>query len=147
MDDRRALHIVRSGAGGTSAITGVHQQINGEISYFSSLVFSADIRLHYQSLSGGGYLSSEYPLIIRLHYRDVNGDEFDAVHGFYYQNDTHNPTRNGEPVPRDQWVPYQTSNLLQSPGIAKPFQLLYIEIYASGCDYESYISNVRLTVE
>ena len=97
-------------------------------------------------LSGGGYLSSEYPLIIRVKYRDVNGDEAEYVRGFYAQNDTSNPTANGELLPRATWIPFDSSNLLASLPI-KPFRILSIEIYASGWDYESYISNVRLKAE
>ncbi len=146
VDSRRALHIVRTGANSNSAITGVRQQLNRDVSYFQSLVLSADIRLHYQGLSGGGYQSSEYPLIIRLRYRDVNGNEQEAIQGFYYQNDEGNPTGHGEPIPQDKWVPFQTGNLFQGLD-AKPFYLLYIEVYASGWDYDSAISSLRLTAE
>ncbi len=144
--DRKALRIVRTDAGNNSAVTGVRQQINRDVSYFRSLVLTADIRVHNQSLSGGGYQSSEYPLIIRLRYRDVAGNEQEYVRGFYYQNDDENPTRNGERIPRDQWIPFQSGNLLQGLDV-RPFTLMYIEIYASGWDYESFVSNVRMTVE
>ncbi|MGB8647048.1 MAG: hypothetical protein WCF84_17560 [Anaerolineae bacterium] len=147
LDSRRALHILRQGAGTNSAIAGVRQQFNRrDVSMFSSLVFAADIRLHHQSLSGGGYQSTEYPLIIRLRYRDASNNDQEMVQGFYYQNDDGNPVRNGERIPQDKWVPFQTGNLLQ--GLAsKPFTLLTIEVYASGWDYDSYISSLRLTAE
>lgn len=144
--DRHAIQIKRQGSNQNSAITGVRQYIDRDVSDFRSLKFSADVRLHHQNLSGGGYLSSEYPLIIRLKYRDVDGNEAEWVHGFYYQNDTNNPTQNGESIPQDVWIPFETSNLLSSLDV-KPFRLLYIEIYASGWDYESYISDVTLSVE
>ncbi len=144
--DRHALQILRTGAGTNSAITGMRQILNRDVSYFHSLVLSADVRLHYQTLSGGGYLSSEYPLIILLRYRDVDGNELVSVRGFYYQNDNNNPTLNGQQIPVDKWIPYQSGNLLAAPG-AKPFYLIDLEIYASGWDYESYISGIRLTVE
>ncbi|MGE5140458.1 MAG: hypothetical protein ACM3JD_13405 [Rudaea sp.] len=146
VDGRRSLHISREGSGSNSAISGLRQTLNRDVSYFQSLVLYADVRLHNQALSGGGYQSTEYPLILRLKYRDVNGDEYDYVQGFYYQNTDNNPTKNGEPIPVDKWVPYQTGNLLQMLD-PKPFYLLSVEIYASGWDYESYISTLRLTVE
>lgn len=146
MGDRRALQILRTGAGSNSRVTGVIQQIGRDVSDFRSLVFSADVRLHYQSLSGGGYLSSEYPLIVRLRYRDVDGNEHESTHGFYYQNDDQNPTNNGERIPQDTWVPYETGNLME--GLEqRPFRIVSIAIYASGWDYESYISSIKLTVE
>jgi FecR protein len=146
MGDRRALQILRSGAGTNSTVTGVRQQIDRDASDFRSLVLSADVRLHYQSLSGGGYLSSEYPLILRLKYRDVDGNEWESVHGFYYQNNNQNPTINGERIPQDTWVPYETSNLMQILD-PKPFRIISLAVYASGWDYESFISSIKLTFE
>jgi hypothetical protein len=144
--DRRALQILRTGAGTNSTVTGIRQQIDRDVSDFRTLVFSADVRLHYQSLSGGGYLSSEFPLIVRLKYRDVDGNEWESVHGFYYQNDDQNPTNNGERIPQDTWVPYETGNLMEGLD-QRPFRIVSLSVYASGWDYESYISGVKLTVE
>lgn len=144
--ERRAVEILRTGAGQNSSVTGIRQVIDRDVSDFRSLTLSADVRVHGHNLSGGGYLSSEYPLIIRIKYRDVDGNEVDWIHGFYTQNDTHNPTKDGELIPADSWVPYETSNLLEQLE-PRPFRILSIAIYASGWDYESYISGVRLTGE
>lgn len=144
-DNRRAVQIKRVGSNQNSAITGIRQMIDRDVSDYRSLKLSAYVRVEDHNLSGGGYLSTEYPLLIRIRYRDVNGDEAEYVRGFYVQNDTHNPTVNGELEPRGQWIPIESSNLLALP--IKPFRILAIEIYASGWDYESYISNVRLKAE
>lgn len=146
LDNRRAVRILRTNSGQNSAITGIRQILDKDVSDYRSLKLSADVRLANQSLSGGGYQSTEYPLILRLKYRDVDGNEWDWVRGFYYQNTANNPTRNGEGIPRNIWIPYETSNLLELLN-PKPFRLLYLEIYASGWDYESYISSVRLHAE
>lgn len=146
IDNRQALRIQRSGSNQTSVITGVVQQFNKEVSDYRSLRLFADIRLHLQSLSGGGMLSSEYPLILRLKYRDVYGSEAEWVHGFYYQNVTNNPTNNGEQVPVDVWVPFETGNLFETLE-PRPFSITTLQIYASGWDYDSYVSSVRLIVE
>ncbi len=147
--DRRAVHILRANSAvpaQTSAIAGVIQKIDKDVSDFRTMKLSADIRLHYQSLSGGGVLSTEYPLILRIRYRDQYGSEGEWVHGFYYQNTLSNPTNNGEQIPVDTWFPYESGNLfeLTSPTL---FYVTSIQIYASGWDYESYISNVKLIVE
>ena len=146
LSDRDALHIVRMNSGQTSAITGVVQQIDEEVSDYRTMTLSADIRLHYQSLSGGGVLSSEYPIILRLKYRDQYGSEGEWVHGFYYQNLTHNPTANGEQIPQDVWFPFESSNLFDV-SVPRPFYITSLQIYASGWDYDAYVSNVRLVVE
>lgn len=146
MGDRRALQILRTGGGTNSRVTGIYKQIDRDVSDFRTLVFSADVRLHYQSLSGGGYRSTEYPLIVRLKYRDVDGNEWESTRGFYYQNDDQNPTINGELIPQDTWVPYETGNLFELLE-HRPFRIISIAIYASGWDYESYVANAKLTVE
>lgn len=146
LGDRQTVRLVRTNSVQTSAITGIIQQISREVSDYRTLRLSADIRLHLQSLSGGGVLSSEYPLILRLKYRDVYGSEAEWVHGFYYQNVTNNPTNNGEQVPVDVWVPFETGNLFETLD-PKPFYITSLQIYASGWDYDSYVSSVRLIVE
>lgn len=146
LGDQQTVHIVRYKSVQVSAITGVIQQINHEVSDFRVMKLTADVRLHFQSLSGGGYLSSEYPLILRLRYRDAYGSEGEWVHGFYYENALNNPTINGEMIPVDVWVPFESGNLLETAD-PKPFVITSLQIYASGWDYESYVSNVRLIVE
>ncbi len=146
MSDKSVVRILRSNAGTSSAITGIIQTINKEVSDYRVMRLAADIRLHYQSLSGGGILSSEYPLILRLKYRDQYGSEGEWVHGFYYQNVNNNPTVNGEYVPQDVWVPFESGNLLELAE-PRPFFITSLQIYASGWDYESYVTAVRLIVE
>ncbi|MBI3537411.1 MAG: FecR domain-containing protein [Chloroflexi bacterium] len=144
--NRQAFHILRSGSNQSSAITGIIQTINKEVSDFRSIRLAADLRVHLQSLSGGGILSSEYPLILRVKYRDVYGSEAEWVHGFYVQNATNNPTNNSELVLQDVWIPFESGNLFETLD-PKPFYITQIFIYASGWDYDAYISSVRLIVE
>ena len=146
VDERQALQIVRSNTGTSSAITGVIQQINKEVSDYRTLSLQADIRVHAQSLSGGGILSSEYPIILRLKYRDVYGSEGEWVHGFYIQNTTNNPTLNGEQVTPDVWIPFESGNLFEKSD-PRPFYITSLQIYASGWDYNATITAVRLIVE
>ncbi len=146
LGDRHAVHITRNGSNQTSANTGIIQQIGKEVSDYRSVQLFADVRVHYQNLSGGGVLSSEYPLILRMRYRDVYGSEAEWVHGFYIQNVNNNPTNNGEQVPADVWVPFESGNLYETLD-PKPFFITSLEIYASGWDYDSYVSGVRLVVE
>jgi hypothetical protein len=144
--ERTAVRIARSGSNQTSAITGIVQQINREVSDYRTVRLSADIRVQSHSLSGGGVLSSEYPLILRLKYRDVYGSEAEWVHGFYVQNITGNPTNNGELVPANVWIPFEAGNLFELLD-PKPFFITSLQIYASGWDYDAYVTGVRLTVE
>jgi hypothetical protein len=146
LDNRVTLRIQRTGSNQTSAITGIVQPINREVSDYRSLLLQADVRVQSHNLSGGGILSSEYPLIVRVKYRDVYGSEAEWVHGFYSQNTTNNPTNNGEQVAPGVWIPYESGNLLETLD-PRPFFITSIQIYASGWDYDSYVTGIRLIVE
>ena len=146
VNNRQTFHILRSGSNQSSAITGIIQTVNKEVSDFRTIRLTGDIRVHLQNLSGGGILSSEYPLILRMKYRDVYGSEAEWVHGFYFQNASGNPTNNSELVLQDVWIPFESGNLFETLD-PKPFYITQLTIYASGWDYDSYISAVRLIVE
>jgi hypothetical protein len=149
--DREAVRLRRVGSEplpgrGNHGEVGIRQIINKELpDLASSLTLQAEVKLVNQSLSGGGYLSSEYPLILRLIYEDVYGSRAEWLHGFYYQNRDGNPTRNGQLIPRNVWFPYTSPNLkeLNPP----PAKIIHLDIYASGWDYDSLVSRVRLVVE
>jgi hypothetical protein len=145
--DRMAVRFSRSGAGGNNAEVGVIQNVGKDLpSLAQSLVLHAEVRLIYQNLSGGGYQSSEYPVIMRLNYEDEYGSEAHWYHGFYYQNREGNPTMNGELVPLNVWVPYESENLLETLH-PRPVHIASLQIYASGWDYSSQASRARLIVE
>ena len=146
LDNRVILQIQRTGSNQTSAITGISQQINREVSDYRSVRLTADVRVQSHNLSGGGILSSEYPLILRLKYRDVYGSEAEWVHGFYNQNTANNPTNNGELVSPNVWIPYESGNLLETLD-PRPFFITSIQVYASGWDYDSLVTGIRLIVE
>lgn len=143
---RRAVRFTRSGSGGNHIDTGIEQIIDKDVTDFESVVLRADVMVSYQSLSGGGYLSSEYPLMIRVKYLDIRGGQNFWVHGFYYQNDSRNPAVNGELVPLSLWYPYESPDLslILSP---RPARILSVQIYASGWDFDSLVSDVGLIVQ
>lgn len=144
--DRNAAQIKRTNSNQNSAITGIRQYLDRDVSDFRTLTLLADVRVDNQNLSGGGYQSTEYPIILHITYKDVNGDPYEYFHGFYIQNETNNPHENADLIPRAQWIPFDTSNLLASLPV-KPFRIVSVEVYASGWDYESYVSNIRLLAE
>ena len=84
-------------------------------------------------------------MILRLIYEDAYGSRAEWYRGFYYQNAAGNPTLNGQLIPRNIWFPYRSPNLLElNP---PPKRILALDIYASGWDYESLVSRVRLVIE
>ncbi|MEA3408182.1 MAG: hypothetical protein U9R48_08910 [Chloroflexota bacterium] len=146
-EGRRAVGLLRDGGLGNHCETILEQTIDRTIPEpVSSLVVRATVKVRYQSLSGGGYLSSEYPLMIRITYRDSYDSETEWVKGFYYQNVQNNPTAFGLRIPQDRWYFFQSENLLESLPI-RPYRILRLRVYAAGWDYESLISDINLIVE
>ncbi len=144
---RWAANLTRTGGHGNHCETVLEQTIDRTLpDPITSLVVRATVKVRYQSLSGGGYLSSEYPLMIRVTYRDVYDSETEWVQGFYYQNVEGNPTTFGLQIPRDQWYPFESENLLESLFV-RPFKIMSVRVYASGWDYDSLIQDIHLIVE
>lgn len=146
-EGRRAVHLVRIGGDGNHCETGLEQTLNRELpDPLSSLIVRATLKVRDQGLSGGGYLSSEYPLIIRLTYRDAYDNEAEWIQGFYYQNTANNPTMFGLQIPQDRWYFFESGNLLDLLPV-RPSKLIRLRVYASGWDYDSLLSDIALVVE
>ncbi len=145
---RRTVFFSRRGEEGIHTETGISQIIDQDVQDYDFLSLHLDVRLMYQSLPGGGYLSSEFPLMVRLDYTDIYGKERFWVHGFYYQDP--DPEQNwaildGEWIPSFVWYPYESGNLIQSLQATRPAHINSIRIYASGHNYESMVAEVGLT--
>jgi hypothetical protein len=144
--DSPTVHFVRRGSKNSHGENGIHQEINRDVSDFVSLRLSLDFEIIYQSLSGGGYLGSEYPILVRVTYRDVNGQQVSWARGFYYQNDANYPTTYGDLAPVGVWIPYE-KDLLALEGYPRPFRLLSVDVTASGWDYESLLRSIAIFAE
>ncbi len=143
--DRQAVRFWRMGKAANHGETGIIQVIDKDVRDFTSLELHISVRLLDQSLAGGGYLSSEFPVIVRLDYKDHNGNDAFWTHGFYFKDPTENwPIINGEKVPRFIWYPYESGNLMEQLGDVKPALITSVRVYASGWDYQSMASQVQL---
>ena len=99
--------------------TGITQEINRDVSAYRNLAVTAWVKVSQASLSGGGYLGSEYPVMIRVNYTDEKGGRPGWTHGFYFSNPENRPTENGEidpagpvvPVPRPPHRPPRPADL------------------------------------
>lgn len=139
---------------GTHSEASIRQNLDQNVRDFVRLEVTLDIRLDFQSLSGGGLLSSEFPIIVRLDYKDRWGNDKFWTHGFYYQNQAGYPIApdpwgrpSGEQIRRGVWYPYESGNLLDLLGENRPAQITALTVYASGWNYESLVSEVRLLAE
>ena len=152
---RQAARLVQmSVQDGDHTEVAIEQRLNQDVRDFDRLEISADIKLDHQSLSGGGLLSSEFPIILRLDYKDLWGSDKFWTHGFYYHNKANYPVAldpwgrpAGEQVPQGVWYPYESGNLLDLLGENKPARITGLTIYASGWKFDSRVSEVHLIVE
>lgn len=133
---------------------GISQELNHDVRDFDRLEVALDVKLNTQSLSGGGQLSSEFPIIVRVDYEDLWGNVNFWTHGFYYQNRAGYPIAldpwgrpKGEQIPQGVWYPYESGNLLELLGDNKPAQITGLTVYASGWSYDSLVSEIQLIVE
>ncbi|MGC8837270.1 MAG: FecR domain-containing protein [Anaerolineae bacterium] len=147
--DRNAVYFVRMGSEeGVHTEISIEQEINRDVRDNVSLVLRLDVRLEYQSLPGAGYRSSEFPVMVELRYRDAYGRDLSWYHGFYYRDPPPNwPMRNGEKIPPFIWYPYESGNLMEVLGDARPVHIHSLRIYASGWNYRSMVSEVGLIAE
>jgi hypothetical protein len=132
----------------------IEQRLGYDVRDFMRLEVSLDVKLDFQSLSGGGQLSSEFPVIVRLDYKDRWGNDQFWTHGFYYQNRAGYPIPLnswgqplGEQIPRGVWYPYESGNLLELLGESRPVYITGLRVYASGWNYDSLVTEVQLIVE
>lgn len=152
---RNAVQLVRREPDdGNHTQVSIQQALDRDVRDFDFLQISLDVMVNYQSLSGGGQQSSEFPVIVWLDYKDQWGNDKFWTHGFYYQNERNffintdtwgRPL--GEQIPQGVWFPYESGNLMELLGDSKPVRVTGIKVYASGWNYDSLVSEVQLVVE
>ena len=140
----QAVRITRNTEKDTHNETGITQDINRDVSAYRNLAVTAWVKVSQSSLSGGGYLGSEYPIMIRVNYTDEKGGRPGWTHGFYYANPENRPTENGEIVAQDQWYPF-LGRLSDLPD--RPIFIRSIEILSAGHDFDATIADIRLVAE
>lgn len=128
------------------------QSIDKDVRDFSSLRLSCEVLVSHQSLRGGGYESTEFPVMIELKYRDTLGNQYWRHWGFYYLDPGTGPEWrtlvNGTKVIQGEWFLFETRNLMQPADDATPPAYIEaIRVYASGWDWESAITDIALLVE
>ncbi len=138
----------------------MRQAIDQSVTGFDSLELELEARIVHQNLSGGGYKGTEFPLRVEIGYTDVNGNSWTWGPGFFLldvdprqdadvNNDGWEIPPGSQAIPRAQWEPYESGNLLEqwkSQGTPAA-RIDSIRIYASGHDYTSYVDNVRLVAK
>jgi hypothetical protein len=137
----QAMQITRDTDKDTHNETGITQDINRDVSAYRDLAVTAWIKINSASLSGGGYLGSEYPVMFRVNYTDERGGRPGWTHGFYFANPENRPTDNGEIIAQGEWFPF-LGRLTDLPD--RPVYIKSIEVLSAGHDFDAEVADIRL---
>ena len=122
---------------------GILQVVDRDIRDYSALGLRALVKVNYQSLSGGGSAGTEYPVMIKIYYVDVAGQDQIWYHGFYHQNTDGFSVAGASLVPTDEWVTYENPDLLHAI-YPRPVFIRRVEVLGSGWEFDSYVTEVSL---
>lgn len=139
-----ALHVFRDTQRDTHNETGLVQEVSRDVSAYRFVNLSGWVKINSASLSGGGYLGSEYPILFRVNFTDDKGGRQVWSRGFFYANPENRPTDIGEQIPRGEWYPF-LARLHDLPD--RPAFIRSVEVVASGHDYDALASYIQLVAE
>ncbi|MCC7105117.1 MAG: hypothetical protein IT307_08245 [Chloroflexi bacterium] len=127
--------------------TGLEQRIDRDVTPYRQIVLSGWIKINFQSLTGGGFRGSEYPLMLSVEYITENGGRPTWERGFYYGDPAGNPVDSpveGQQLRQGEWEHFSFD--LRSLG-EQPSRITKVTVSASGWDFDAEVANVDLTVE
>ncbi len=140
-----ALKISRESVAQAHNETGLTQKFQWDVTGARSVYLDMWMKVDSASLSGGGYLGTEYPLMVRLRYQARRGNEEVWTQGFFYANPEQRPTTNGAQIQKGVWIHYRediTKRLAELPAVIQELQIL-----GAGHSFDSSIADVRILVD
>lgn len=160
-DMRPALRFFRGddaiSNGATRCYQGLGTGTGGlDVSNYRSISIRATFKIQSQSLSACGTQGSECPLMLRMDYLPADGSEaISWYHGFYASVDPNKQypyacsgCDQHERVTSGVWYTYESHNLFEVFAPAtQPKAILNLRFYASGHQYEVYVSEVALIAD
>jgi hypothetical protein len=129
-----------------NAVHGIQQPLDLPLSHFQDLRLRVQLQVNYHSLSGGGFANVEYPIIIKVTYRDRQNRSIAWYRGIYTHNEEERPVPNGIKVEPDEWFTFQQDllRLNTRPNEPEPVYLETLDIYAAGHDFEAVVASVSV---
>jgi len=148
-EGRWVANFLRDGEDNVPTEVGITQSVGKAVNVYDSLTLQLDVKLLHQSLSGAGYLSSEYPLRVEITYTDIYGKVLTWGHGFYTRDPENENWKivNGQKIPPYNWYTYRSPNLFDLLADTRPARIDSVRIYASGWNYQSMVSEVYLVAQ
>jgi hypothetical protein len=147
-DGRWVARFRRDGEDNVHTEVGIRQEISQDMSVYDSLRVQMDVRLRWQSLEGAGHQSSEFPVRVEIGYQDIYGKDLTWGHGFYYRDPRPGWwIQDGEKLRPFVWYSYESPNLMELLADTRPARINYIRVYASGWNYDAYVSDINLIAQ
>lgn len=144
---KRVAQFLRTGDNEQSSITKIEQQVNADVVTYKQVMLSADIRIRSHSLSKGGVLGTECPLMIRVFYANHERSGLESNYCFWAFDyperkgaESASPWIRTYQVTPDVWRKFSV-NLKHIPNLLK---IEAIEVHANGHDYETLVTDVQL---
>ncbi len=134
----------------------IRQDLNLNVSDFTSLRLQVDVLIHSQDLYNCGDKGTECPIMLRLVYLDRDGNQQQWIQGFFalysssvgktYCADCALPRPEHEQLRTNEWTNWQSPELLETlRSVNRPMSvLLYVEVTASGHRFDSEVSQIQL---
>ena len=123
---RQAIRFTRKTEDGAPNEIGLWQEVDRDVQGYDSLILRFDLQLLNQSVPGGGYLASEYPLMVRYRLHGHLRQRPSGYQGFYYLGSAVGRDLGGADTRAKRcrsavWYTYESPNLFEllqdnSPG-------------------------------
>ncbi|MBI4213646.1 MAG: FecR domain-containing protein [Chloroflexi bacterium] len=139
-----AVRFTRQSVSQTHNETGLRQRLERDVAGARAVVLAGWLKIDDASLSGGGYLGSEYPVMIRIRYSTIRGGEQVWTQGFYYQNPENRPVGYGDRKRQGEWEYFEKDLTALMPSLTF---LHDIQVLAAGHSYDASVANLRLLVD
>ncbi|HEU5316752.1 MAG TPA: hypothetical protein VFX49_11620, partial [Chloroflexota bacterium] len=137
-----AVTFRRTGSGHGETL--ISQQLDENLWDYERLLLAVDFRILSHTLSGGGFQGTEYPLTLRVFYRDATGGRVPWYRGYYLQNTDNLAVSNGVPVASTDWQHVEIDLLSLSP---RPWRIETVQVVAQGWDFVAAVREVHLWAE
>jgi hypothetical protein len=134
-----SVSFARIGTGHGETI--LSQNVDVDLWDFERVDVDARVRVLSHSLSGGGWQGSEYPMMLRITFRDITGKVHTWTHGFFLHNDDNLPVKEATRVGSRDWQRFEAPLLSLLP---RPWRIIRVEVLAAGWDYASSVNAIHL---
>ena len=147
---REVIYFHRDGS--NHAEVGIVQDINYDVRDFVFLELHLAVRINSQDIAGFGgcgYLSSECPILVVIHYKDTTGTDREWRQAFYTGEAAEGwplyPWT--EQIPTEAWQTHDSGNLMTILADTPPAIIKQLSVYASGHSFHAMATEVELLAQ